>query len=83
MRILTRTTDSILKSITVTDTASLANNKEIVDAVWGKFVPEGLKNGSLKPMPEPLVIGEELEKISEGVALCQQGISAGEVVVDL
>ena len=41
------------------------------------------KNGSLKPVPEPLVIGKGLEKIPEGIALCQQGISAGKVVVVL
>ncbi|BCR91313.1 zinc-binding alcohol dehydrogenase family protein [Aspergillus chevalieri] len=67
----------------VYDTAHLSNNKEIVEAVWGKFVPVALKNGSLKPVPEPLVIGKGLEKIPEGIALCQQGISAGKVVVDL
>ena len=61
----------------VNDTAHLPSNKEIVEGVWGHFVPEALKNGTLKPVPVPLVTGKGLEKISEGVALCQQGRSAG------
>lgn len=64
-------------------TAHLLNNKEIVEGVWGHFVPESLKNGSLKPASNPQAIGKGLEKIPEGVALCQSEISAGNAVVTL
>ncbi|ODM21236.1 hypothetical protein SI65_04289 [Aspergillus cristatus] len=67
----------------VDDTAHLASNKEIVEGVWGHFIPEALKNGYLKPVPEPLVIGKGLEKIPDGVDLCRKGVSAGKIVIGL
>ncbi|KAE8414147.1 chaperonin 10-like protein [Aspergillus pseudocaelatus] len=67
----------------VVDVANISDNKEISEGIWGKFIPEALKDGTLKPVPEPLVVGEGLEKIPEGVSLSQQGISARKVVVIL
>lgn len=67
----------------VTDTANIGDYPDIVDSVWGKFVPEALKNGALKPVPEPVVIGKGLEKIAEGVAQGLKGVSAAKLVVEL
>ncbi|KAE8132090.1 chaperonin 10-like protein [Aspergillus pseudotamarii] len=67
----------------VVDVANISDNKEISEGIWGKFIPEALKDGTLKPVPEPLVVGEGLEKIPEGVSLSQQGISARKIVVTL
>ncbi|KAE8149635.1 chaperonin 10-like protein [Aspergillus avenaceus] len=67
----------------VIDTAHLPNNKEIAEGVWGKYVPQALKNGTLKTVPEPLVVGTGLEKIPEAVSLSQQGVSAKKLVVNL
>lgn len=68
---------------TVNDTPSLSENTAIVEEVWGKFVPEGLKNGTLKPAPEPVVVGKGLEKIADAIALGLKGVSAAKLVVEL
>lgn len=57
----------------VNDTAHLPSNKEIVEGVWGHFVPEALKNGTLKTVPVPLVIGKGLEKIFRGCCFVPTG----------
>ncbi|KAF5857875.1 hypothetical protein ETB97_005182 [Aspergillus alliaceus] len=67
----------------VVDAANLADNREVASGVWGVFVPKGLENGFLKPVPEPLVVGEGLEKVAEGVALSRKGVSAKKIVVRL
>jgi hypothetical protein len=66
----------------VNDTANIGDNKEIVEGVWGKFLPEALNNGTIKCVPEAVVL-KGLDKVAEGVALCQKGVSAGKVVVEL
>ncbi|KNG86603.1 zinc binding dehydrogenase [Aspergillus nomiae NRRL 13137] len=67
----------------VVDVANISDFKEISEGIWGKFVPEALRNGTLKPVPEPLVVGEGLGKVPEGVSLSRQGISAKKIVVTL
>jgi hypothetical protein len=67
----------------VSDTAQIEEYPEIVESVWGRFVPEALKNGSLKPVPEPVVVGKGLEKIADGIALGLKGVSAAKLVVEL
>ncbi|RJE27595.1 Alcohol dehydrogenase GroES-like domain protein [Aspergillus sclerotialis] len=69
--------------IGINDTASLPENTAVVEAVWGKFIPEGLKNGSLRPAPEPVVVGKGLEKIADAIALGLKGVSAAKLVVEL
>lgn len=32
-------------------------------AVWGEYVPKALESGQLKPLPEPLEVGQGLEKV--------------------
>ncbi|KAJ6026464.1 uncharacterized protein N7446_004937 [Penicillium canescens] len=66
----------------VTDTANIGDNKEIVESVWGKFLPEALKDGTIKCVPEAVVL-KGLDKVAEGVALCQKGVSAAKVVVEV
>ncbi|KAL1301532.1 hypothetical protein AAFC00_005773 [Neodothiora populina] len=53
------------------------------EAVWGKFVPEALKSGALKFLPEPLVVGKGLESIQKGFDKQKEGVSARKVVVEL
>jgi len=57
--------------------------EEVGQAVWGRFVPEALKSGALKPLPEALVIGKGLDKIQAGMEKNKEGVSAKKVVVDL
>ena len=56
---------------------------EVGKAVWGKFVPEALKNGRLLPKPDPAVIGHGLDRIQEGVDKNKAGVTASKVVIDL
>lgn len=61
---------------------SISGN-DVGQAVWGKFVPQALADGSLKAKPEPLVIGKGLEKVQEGCNKNKAGVSAKKVVIEL
>jgi hypothetical protein len=69
--------------VLVNDTAAIIHDKEICEGIWGRYVPEALKAGTLKAVPEPIVVGRGLEKVKEGIELCQKGISAGKAVIEL
>lgn len=58
-------------------------HKQVGEAVWGKFVPKALADGSLKFLPEPLVIGKGLESVQKGMDKNKAGVSAKKVVVEL
>ena len=58
-------------------------HKAVGEAVWGKFVPTALKDGSLKCLPEPLVIGKGLESVQKGMDKNKEGVSAKKVVIEL
>ncbi|GAA5879440.1 hypothetical protein JCM3774_005212 [Rhodotorula dairenensis] len=53
----------------------------IAKAVYIDFVPKALTNGSLKPKPDPLVVGKGLEKVQEGLNVQKKGVSAKKVVI--
>lgn len=53
----------------------------IAKAVYLDFVPKALQNGSLKPKPDPLVVGKGLGKVQEGLNVQKKGVSAKKVVV--
>lgn len=57
--------------------------KEVGEAVWQKFLPEALENGSFKYIPPPMVVGKGLEKCQEGMDANKKGVSAKKVVIDL
>ncbi|KAL6306662.1 putative zinc binding dehydrogenase [Sparassis latifolia] len=67
----------------VDGTAAIVQDKEIVEGIWTRFVPEALKAGTLKAVPEPIVVGKGLEKVGEGVEMCKKGVSAGKVVIEI
>ena len=67
----------------VNDTSQLGQSKEIAEAVRGHYVPEGLKAGTLRALPEPIIIGKGLEKIVDGAEVLKKGVSARKVVVEL
>lgn len=58
-------------------------HKDVGDAVWNKFVPDALKSGSLKCLPEPLVVGNGLESVQKGFDTQKAGVSAKKVVIEL
>ncbi|KAJ5766140.1 uncharacterized protein N7511_003756 [Penicillium nucicola] len=66
----------------VTDTANIGDNKEIVEGIWANFLPQALNDGTFKCLPEAIVL-KGLDKVAEGVARCQKGVSAAKVVVEL
>ncbi|KZF23467.1 GroES-like protein [Xylona heveae TC161] len=65
------------------DTSSLGKLTDINEAVWGRFVPEGLKNGALKAVPAPIVVGKSLDALPEEIMKSQAGVSAGKLVIEL
>ncbi|THV46183.1 hypothetical protein BGAL_0408g00050 [Botrytis galanthina] len=58
-------------------------NQYVGEAVWKKFVPEGLANGKLKAKPEPHVVGHGLEDLQKALDIQKKGVSAKKVVVTL
>lgn len=57
--------------------------KEVGEAVWQKFLPGALKDGSIKCVPEPLVVGKGLESVQKGLDVQKEGVSAKKVVIEL
>lgn len=58
-------------------------NQYVGEAVWKKFVPEGLANGKLQAKPEPYVVGHGLEDLQKALDIQKKGVSAKKVVVTL
>ncbi|TGO40522.1 hypothetical protein BHYA_0036g00550 [Botrytis hyacinthi] len=58
-------------------------NEYVGEAVWKKFVPEGLANGKLQAKPEPYVVGHGLEDLQKALDIQRKGVSAKKVVVTL
>ena len=50
---------------------------------WKEYVTPALEQGSLKCLPEPMVVGQGLEKLQEAFDLQKKGVSAKKVVVTL
>jgi len=47
------------------------------------WMAKALKDGTLQPKPDPMVIGERLESIQLGLDIVRKGVSATKVVVRL
>lgn len=56
---------------------------EVAKAVWGKYVPQALANGSLQCKPDPLVVGKGLEDVQAALNKHKQGVSGKKFVVTL
>ncbi|KAL2002443.1 hypothetical protein VTN02DRAFT_6784 [Thermoascus thermophilus] len=59
------------------------HHPHIADALWRRLIPRALADGSLQTKPDPLVVGEGLERVQEGIDLQRRGVSARKVVVTL
>ncbi|KAF1830570.1 zinc-binding oxidoreductase CipB [Decorospora gaudefroyi] len=59
------------------------DDKYIGDVVWAKWVPEALEKGTLKAVPEPLVVGKGLEAVRKGYEEQKKGVSFRKVVIEL
>lgn len=58
-------------------------NRAIGEWIWGTYVPQALAKGTLKPKPDPCVVGTGLKDIQHGVNLLKKGVSAQKLVVTL
>lgn len=47
------------------------------------WISKALADGTLRPMPEPMVVGEGLESIQLGIDTLRKGVSATKVIVRL
>ncbi|KAI4131074.1 MAG: hypothetical protein LQ338_001395 [Usnochroma carphineum] len=62
--------------------ASLLDN-EVGPAIYEKFLPQALANGSFVAAPDPHVVGKGLEHMQAALDLQKKGVSATKVVVCL
>ncbi len=75
------TTDLTYRSTVFALDILFKEDARIAKAVYLDFVPKALQNGSLKPKPDPLVVGKGLGKVQEGLNVQKKGVSAKKVVV--
>lgn len=57
--------------------------KEVGQAVWGKYVPAALANGSLQAKPDPMTFKGGLSKVQEAMDRQKAGVSARKIVVEI
>ncbi len=64
--------------------AAVAAPNEVGEMIWTKFLPVVLEKGKFKCLPEPLVVGQGLEKLQEAIDKGKAGgASAQKLVVTL
>lgn len=56
---------------------------EVATPVWRDYVTPALRAGKLKCLPPPLVVGKGLERIQEALKICEAGVSATKLVVEV
>ena len=60
---------------------SSLRDDEVGPALWGDVVPRALADRTLRPMPEPLVVGDGLEHVQAALDRQRAGVSASKLVV--
>lgn len=55
----------------------------VAKKIWGEYLPAALEEGSLRPAPQELVIGNGLYTVQIGLDVQKSGVSAKKVVVTL
>ncbi|GAA6020317.1 hypothetical protein JCM10207_003224 [Rhodosporidiobolus poonsookiae] len=56
------------------------NNGALARALYADFVPAALAAGLLKPAPKPLVVGEGLKEVQQGLEALEKRVSGNKVV---
>ena|ERR1700761_580309 len=56
---------------------------ELTPKLWESYLPQALKSGQLKCVPEPMVVGKGLESVQDGFDANKKGVSAKKVVIEL
>ncbi|KAJ4338267.1 hypothetical protein N0V87_004035 [Didymella glomerata] len=59
------------------------DDKYIGDVIWATWVPEALQKGTLKAVPEAIVVKGGLDSVQEGLNKQKAGVSFGKIVVEL
>ncbi|TXR55779.1 zinc-binding alcohol dehydrogenase family protein [Quadrisphaera setariae] len=62
---------------------SSLRDDEVGPRLWGEVLPRGLADGTLRPVPEPLLVGHGLDAVQAGIDRQRAGVSARKVVVSL
>lgn len=56
-------------------------DNHIGKAIYEDFLPQALKSRTFVPVPEPMVVGQGLEKVQDAIDLLHKGVSAKKLVV--
>jgi len=62
---------------------SSLRDDEVGRRLWGEVLPAGIADRTLRPVPEPLVVGSGLDAVQVGLDRQRAGVSARKVVVTL
>ena len=58
-------------------------DKEAASFVYKEYLPKALEEGKFVPAPDPVVVGESLHAIQDGLDILKKGVSAKKVVITL
>ena len=58
-------------------------HNEVSKAVYGEYVSEALKKGTLMAKPDPDVIGKGLDHMQTGFDKLRKGVSASKIVISI
>lgn len=61
----------------------VTSEPDVVERVWGEYVPAALASGELRPAPRATVVGRGLYYLQGGLDMNKMGVSATKVVVSL
>lgn len=56
---------------------------DITHQIWSDYFTKALESGTLKCLPEPLVVGKGLDSVQKGLDENKKGVSAKKVVIEL
>ncbi|KAF2169534.1 hypothetical protein M409DRAFT_64648 [Zasmidium cellare ATCC 36951] len=74
--------DGIPKAVrTKSISSSSIFTNEVGPKIWREYLPKALKAGTIKPKPDPKIVGEELRSVQLGLDTQKKGVSAQKVVV--
>ena len=59
------------------------HEKEVGEAIWGEWIENALEKGTVKARPPPVVVGNGLEAVQEGIRVHQEGVSYQKIVVEI
>jgi len=66
-----------------TKVANVFGISELTHDLWTGYLPEALREGKLRCVPPPHVVGKGLESVQKGCDMNKKGVSAKKVVIEL